>query len=256
MKNTLFLDEKVFLYKNFNNKTYKELLDNLNSNRPKNNQLSYPTLRHRFRDLGLARYKMIHWAKVHEKFLKQNYRTKGNTEIAKILSSNKFRSKKVFTADKVRKKMELLNLHRTKEELSFVVQRNIKLGLTYVNKPGQAVVPGYPEGHISIRPHGKLLYQFIKVNGKYRMYGRWNYENKIGKVPDGHILFRMDLDSLNDDLSNYEIRKPRSVMKNDLIRALKITEERLKLINIKTDWDEFLRLDNHKRKIENKLKKK
>lgn len=134
-KKDLFLDEKVFILKNYNTMTYHQMLIHLNKNRSENNQLAYSLLRHRFRDLGLSRYNYKHWAKVHEKFLKENYKIMGNKQIAIILSSNKFRSKKVFTRQQVRKKMELLNLHRTPEELAYVVQRNIELGLTVCKVP-------------------------------------------------------------------------------------------------------------------------
>ena len=82
MKKELFLDEKVFILQNYNKMKYDDILAHLNANRSEDNQLNYSTLRHRFRDLGLQRFKLVRWRKVHEKFLKKNYKTMGNKEIA------------------------------------------------------------------------------------------------------------------------------------------------------------------------------
>lgn len=232
MKTKLFPDEIVFIRKNYDTMIYDDILEYLNKFRNVTNQLSYPTLRHRFRDLGLYRYKLKLWNKSQTKYLLKNWKTKGNTEMANHLSSGKFYGKKNITADKVRKKMELLNLHRTPKELSAVVKRNIKLGLTTVNKPGQAVVKGNPERHRTIWDHNGTKYNFIKIDGAYIMYGKWNYEQKVGKVPKGFILFRIDMDSLNDELDNLKIKKRGGISLKEMNIALDLTKLRISHLKI------------------------
>ncbi len=271
MKKELFLDEKVFLLNNFDNMTYNEMLNYLNGNRSLFNQLNYSTLRHRFVDLSLSRFSYVPWSKVHTIYLKKNWRIMGNKEIAIVLSSDKFRSKKTFTRQQVRKKMELLNLHRTAEEIKAVVQRNIRLDLTYVNKPGVAVRPPKPNGHISIsKTNNGRFKRRIKINGVYVPYGRWNYIQERGEPPEGMCLFRIDLDSLNDDITNFEVRISRNVSRKDLRRACKIIAVKTKALEAeiialdykrrieykkkqRTLFQELLRLEHHKRNINGKI---
>lgn len=146
----LFLDEKIFILKNYDTMIYENILAHINSNRNINNQLKMCTLRHRFRDLMCSRYSCIRWSGAHTKYLKKHWRTKSNMELAYRLSSSLFRSKKVFINTQVRKKMELLNLHRSKAELSFILKRNIQLG---INK---AVIPKYIRQRILINKFNKL----------------------------------------------------------------------------------------------------
>ncbi len=148
-KKELFLDEKIFILKNYDTMKYDDILNHLNSNRNKNNQIAYSTLRHRFKDLKCFKYTYIPWAKIHEKYLKSHYKTMGNTEIASHLSSKMFRSKKVFTRFQIEKKMSLLDIHRTLEERSFIIQRNFQIGI------GKSEIPKYTRQRILINKFNK-----------------------------------------------------------------------------------------------------
>lgn len=232
MKQNLYPDEIVFIKKNYNTLNYGEILNHINSNRKSNEQIKYSLLRHRFRDLGLSKFSMKHWSKIQIQILTDNYRTKGNTEIATLCRKHAKGGKTGMTSKQVSKKLKLLDIHRTPKELSAVVQRNIKLGLTYVNKPGIAVVKGKPEGHMTIHKlNGHTSYNFIKVNGYYRMYGKYNYERTVGEVPNGYMLFRIDLDSLNDHISNYKIRKRGPLTPKEISEGLKLLSIRIKILN-------------------------
>lgn len=263
-KKPLFPDEIMFLKKNFKSMTYDQLLEHINKNRPSNLQIKYSLLRHRLRDLGLKRYENIHWSKVQIAFLKKNYKIMGNKELAIILSSSRFRSNKQFTRKTVDKKMQLLGLKRTEEELKAIVQRNIEHGLTIVNPPGNAVVPGNPEGHITIVKCNGFKKRRIKINGKYIPYGRWNYIQKYGPIPSGYILRRRDLDHLNDDIENFELRKRAGICQEDYRLAASIVAGKLYFLKqlVKATKDEKLRgsylrdiihLENHLTYLKSKI---
>lgn len=219
----LFPDEKVFILKNWKIMNYSQLLDGINANRNSSNKISYPTLRHRLKEMGLQRFQLQRWSKRQTQFLIDNYQTMGNKEIAQYLNK-KYKTLKKLTRSQVNKKMDLLELKRTPKELHAIRKRNLKLGLTKAEPPRK---PSH-EGAISIcKANNGRPMRRIKINGYFIPFGRWNYIQKRGEVPNGYVLFRKDQDPLNDEIGNFECRKSRQVSYDDAIRAKKLLAERI-----------------------------
>jgi len=228
MKKALFLDEIYFIKQNYDKLNYQQILDHINSHRNSSNQINYSLLRHRFKDLGLSRYSVQHWSKAQINFLIKNFRTIGNKELAMILSSDKFRGNKIFTRRQIDRKMTLLNLKRTPEEYTAIVRRNISLGYTKVNQKGNSIKTPLPEGMVRIQRLGKNTpYNFVKVNGHFVMAGRYFYQQNFGIIPKGKILFRIDMDSLNDSFDNLRIRKPGPSSQEEVKTAYELLGKRI-----------------------------
>lgn len=117
--NTFFFpDEIVYMLKNYQYLNNKQLLEEINKNRVATKKLTLTLLRIKLYNLGLKRSeKPTPWNAIEVRFLIDNYKTKGNIEIATIL--NKFPNKtREFNKKIVEKKMTLLNLERSTDDLS------------------------------------------------------------------------------------------------------------------------------------------
>jgi len=228
MKKALFLDEIYFIKQNYDKLTYQQILDYINSHRHSSNQIKYSLLRHRFKDLGLSKYSVKHWSNAQTTFLIKNFKTKGNKELAIILSSDRFRGRKNFTRKNIDKKMKLLGLKRTPEEYTAIVRRNISLGYTKVNQKGNSIKDPLPEGMVRVQRLNKdTPYNFVKVNGHFIMAGRYFYQQNFGIIPKGMILFRIDMDSLNDSFDNLKIRKPGPCSQQEVKTAYELLDKRI-----------------------------
>jgi len=232
-------DELLFLKENINKLTNQQLLDAINAKRSK--PVGYSAMRHQFIRMGILRQIQIRWSQEDVNYLKKHFRKKGNVELAILLTKRKktFRvidGKRVyrqFNKKHVEKKLKLLKLKRTPEEVSAIKKRNIEIGLTPVitssdNYWSRGVRQKSKDGDIKIwkRQDGKLI-RVIKVDGKFTPYSRWFYHNFISPVPAGMNVFHIDLDPLNDDPENLELRNKKGVNREDRKRALQLLNVRL-----------------------------
>ena len=269
-------DELLFLKKNINSMTNQQLLDEINSRRSK--PIGYGSMRHQCIRMGILRQIQIRWSNADIKYLKENYKTKGNTELANLFNERKktFRiidGKKVyrsFTKKHIEKKLKLLKLKRSSEEVVAIKKRNIAIGITPAistddNFWTRGVRKKACEGEIKIWRHNNgKLFRAIKINGKFTPYTRWFYHNFIAPVPSNKIVFHIDMDSLNDEPENLEVRTKKRVSKADRLRALPLLKIRLikqqeKLettasrIEQKIEQKEYARLKKIIKNIEKKL---
>lgn len=270
-------DELLFLKQNINSMTNQQLLDEINSKRL--TPVSYGSMRLQFIRMGILRQIQIRWSQEDIEYLKRNFRKKGDYELAIRLTKRRktFRvidGKKVyrkFNKKNVEKKRELLKLKRTKEELDAILQRNIKIGIKPVfTKDDNYWTRNYEqiaeENEIRIwKRDNSTLYRVIKINGKFTPYTRWFYHNYIAPVPSNKIVFHIDMDSLNDEPDNLEVRTMKRVNKADRLRALPLLKIRLEKQREKLEdtatrrkehlkcHKEFARLKNLIRNIENKI---
>jgi hypothetical protein len=200
-----------FIQKNFPVMTWDKLLSEINDIRPDSMQINLSALRHQVRRMGLTKGIQIRWSAEDIDFLKNNYQKYGNIELAERLTKFKrsFRlidGKRVyreFNKKHVEKKIKLLSLVRSPEELKSIQQRNFKTrprqGFTSDwNLWSRGIKKSYKEGNVVIWK-GKRR---IKVNGKFTPYTRWLYQNTIAKIPAGHIVYHLDCDTLNDNPNN------------------------------------------------------
>lgn len=203
--------DRMFIQKNFPIMTWNELLDAVNEIRPSSQQVGLSGLRFQCRRMGLSKGIQIRWSDSDKRFLLCNYQTIGNVELAAILniSSRSFREidgKKVFrifTKRHVEKKMKLLGLHRTPEQVLKIKKRNLTttnfrtLSLE-CNLWTRGIRKACGEETVRIWK-GK---RFIKIDGKFTPYTRWFYHNFVQPVHEGYIVIHLDCDILNDEPDN------------------------------------------------------
>lgn len=112
------INQLAFIQENFDSKTSKRLFEDLVSELDYNK--GYTSYRTELYRIGYHKIIMVRWSKAETTFLKENYKTIGNVEIAKALSKNN----RVFTKRQVQKKLQLLKITRTDEELENILERN------------------------------------------------------------------------------------------------------------------------------------
>lgn len=256
-------DELVYLRKHFYEVKKDDLLDHLNKYRSPNNQVTLSQLRHQLRRMGLQRMKQIRWNKTQIKFLKQNYKTKGDVEIARLLNEKKSRSKKVFTRKNVGRKRRLLGWNRTEEQIKQIVKRN--------NNPGR-----FKKGYASPRKEEEgartivkctdgTKREMIKVNGEFILYPRYLYQSVHGEIERSMYVFHKDLDPLNNDIDNLYLSKPGLLPISSYRTAKRLLTKRMEsvsrnMMNTKPSqrkelgW-EMSRLSELLNKIEKKIKR-
>ncbi|PKQ69372.1 hypothetical protein BZG01_00090 [Labilibaculum manganireducens] len=233
-------DEILFLQQNFYSMTNAELLTAINGKRPASEQIKLSAMRHECLRMGLSRGIQIRWSQADISFLKNNYKSKGNEELAQLLTARKKtfriingkRIYRTFTRKHVEKKMLLMGFKRNADEYLFIRKRNIETGISKAlssddNLWTNGTLSASNEGDTRVwRINGKLVRR-IKINGTFIPYSRWLYEQRFGKVPVGLIVFHLDFDSLNDSLDNLEIRKKRRISYSDRSKAVGVLKIRV-----------------------------
>ncbi|MDR2691920.1 MAG: HNH endonuclease [Dysgonamonadaceae bacterium] len=201
----------VFIRKNFPVMTWNRLLEGVNAIRPASWQVSSSALRYQVKCMGLSRGIQIRWSPEDIDFLRSRYTRMGNVEMAAKLNERRrtFRiidGRKVFrtfTKRHVEKKLKLLGLHRTAEQIRQIKKRNLVTTgyrvLTHdCNLWTQGKRKAADEASVRIwkgRRH-------VKINGKFTPYTRWFYHNFIRPVPPGYMVYHLDCDRLNDSPDN------------------------------------------------------
>jgi len=205
--------DRIFIRKNFPVMSWPQLLIAVNEIRHVNTKVTLSQLRHEVRRLGLYKGRQIRWSSIAIKYLKDNYQTQGNIELAAYLSIHHSSYRKiegekifrVFNKKNIEKKMVLLGLKRTPEQLITIKEKHVKNGAfkgAWVGKRKPA-----EEENIRIRTMNGVKKRVIKINGRYIHYRRWLYKNFIAPIPDGYMVYGKDGDTLNDDPDNLGICK-------------------------------------------------
>lgn len=105
-------------------------------------------------EMGLQRIKLEYWPIEAVEFLKKNFRSQGNKEIAKYFN-NTFPKEKGWTTCHIDKKLEQLNLKRNAQDQYIITERNRQNG-SY----------GKPNPKLKRKAMPKLYYQ---LNSKTRI---------------------------------------------------------------------------------------
>lgn len=205
-----------FIRDNYYQMTWKELFEAV---KEMNNDATIQALRHQCVRMKLAKQVQIRWCKDDIQYLIDNYRVKGDKELAIDLNKLKrtFRvidGKKVYRIFKkkhIEKKMNLLGLKRSTEEYNSIRRRNIQTGLTPAwSKENNVYTMGIksvcPEG--TIRIWGKKYKQkWIKIDGRFISYSRHQYEKYFGSIPAGYNVCFKDSDPINCEPDNLYLVK-------------------------------------------------
>ena len=256
--------EILFIQKNFFSMTNQQMCDWINDNRNKSSQLTTSAVIHRCRTLGLKRGIQIRWDFEDIERLMFWFPLMGNTEIAQLLNEYGT-TKRNFTKKHIEKKMVLLGLKRTDEQLLRIRENNQICGC-FVHKVWETRPVAKEEDTRIWNCNGKR-YRQIKINGKFIPYTRWFYNNFIEKLNKTDIVFHLDFDSLNDVPENLEKReKRRKSSAEDYKKAIKLLQTRLtklQRVNMssmigenkrKEHMQELIRVQNLISKLTKKLK--
>lgn len=192
--------QKTEIKKHFLKLTNRELYDHLTINFGLST--GYTSFRMALYDLGLKKCKILRWTKEETKFLLDHYKTTGNIEIAKLLS----KKGRVFTTKNIQKKMILLKIKRTTQELD-AIRDNHKAKGTY----SEANFRKWSD--VKARENERRVWicndvprVMIKVEGSFIQYARYRWIQLNGEVPEGYKVYHKDCNPLNVDDDNLTIR--------------------------------------------------
>lgn len=188
--------------------------------------------------LGFTRQTFKRYVESDDIFIKENYRTKGNFELGRILKR---------TGKSISKRMIILGLKRTDDDLKFLSKTN--RGCFKVGKKSEREVPN---GNLRLNLDDKSKKSFydIKINKKFIRLSRYLYENYHNvKLKKTDVVFHADGDSMNvlkenlvlitrADLLNKNIMNDDAFIKrifriNDLELIEKLKIENPELIDLK-----------------------
>lgn len=183
-----------FIKKNFHSMTNVQLAKKLKKKLTK--------VRDKCRELGLKHMELEYWTPEQVDYLKANYKTKGDTQLAAEFQQ-RWPKKKLWTFKHIDKKRGYLGLKRTIEE-----QFTIRTGRFNADD-----YKDLKDGRVKEFPQGKKRLWF--QNGKYRWmikigksfvhYHRYKWEKLRGPIPDGYKLHFKDGDTTNCRISNLEL---------------------------------------------------
>lgn len=188
------------------NLTNTELFDHLVANFGYKGKIT--SLRTELYRKGIFKVEMLRWKDEEVKYLLENLPKMGNNEIAKNLSTKK----RKISGKQVEKKMNLLKVTRTKEQLDFIRERNRQKGSYKKGNTKMWKTRGVaPEGDIKIQIRNKKPIYMIKVNGTYIPYARYRYLELHGSISPGYKIYFKDNNPFNIADDNLEERKAGSL---------------------------------------------
>jgi hypothetical protein len=136
--------------------------------------------------LGFYRETYRRYTSEDDIFLKENYQTKGNFEIGRILKR---------TAKSISKRMIILGLKRTEQDLRFLAKTN-----RGCFKKGRKSEKEIPNGYLRLNYDDRIDRNFydIKINKKFVRFSRYLYENyHTVKLKPSDVIFHIDGDGMN-----------------------------------------------------------
>lgn len=183
--------------------TNAELFKHINAQRTSEQQLGYTSFRTQLYALKILKCEMRRWKASETKLLLDNYQTKGNIEIAKMLS----KKGRVFTRKQIDKKMQLLNISRTKQELQSIIRAHKQKGTYRKANLQRWKFKKVAEGETKVQIVNGRPQVSIKVNGVLKAYARVRYAQLYGEIPKGHKIYFKDMNPLNVADNNLIARK-------------------------------------------------
>jgi len=207
MKTKLSRAEKLEIKRLFWTLTSKELFDHINAQRNEDNKLGFTTFRTLVYKMGLKKCSILRWTSEETKFLLDNYQTMGNTEIAEKLSSGR----RQFHKKNVEKKMKLLGIKRTRDEINKIIEGHKKRGVYHEANLKRWEGKRIPEGSTKVQMRNGKPVVMIKVDGILIPYARHRYKQIYGDIPRGYKVYFKDMNPLNISDDNLVARKARGL---------------------------------------------
>lgn len=166
--------------------------------------VNFSTFSGKLHKLGLFRMHFEYWTDEQTEFLKNNYQTIGDKELA-ILFNGLWEKEKRWSFKHIEKKRKYLGLHRSKKEIITIKIRNTKRGC-FQGMGTWKTRHASPVGTIKIwtwnnRWHAKV----IKTEKGFVMYSRWLYKQHFGSIPDGFVVGYRDMNNMNVTINNLEL---------------------------------------------------
>lgn len=183
--------------------TTKELLAHINANRQASERMQLTAFRKLLYEKNIKKCRVLRWTEEETAFLLANYKTAGNKEIAEKLS----KPGRIFTKKNIEKKMILLNIHRSKDELQAIRQKHKESGVYARANSKRWKDMKLQEGDMKIQIHNGTPVWMIKISGKLRHYARYRYIQLHGDIPKGYKVYFKDLNPMNINDDNLIIRK-------------------------------------------------
>lgn len=172
--------------------------------------------------LGVRKSKQAKpWKQNEVDFLTNNYKTKGNIEIAEFLNSLPNPSRN-FNKKNIEKKMGYLNLKRTELDLQSIRERNVQRK-RFHGRPSSCKV-----GTIKIWNVNGYLRKYIKLENGFTPLARHIYIQHFGDIPEGYKVYFKDKNPFNCEVSNLAIKKAGCIRYSR--KAEKKEKKRVKII--------------------------
>lgn len=206
-----------------------DILRQLNTMR--NEPLKMSSLRHKLRYLKLIKgVRLIHWNDAQIQYLLDNYKIKGNIQLAKELNKMKL-TKRKFVKKHIEKKMVLMDLRRTEAELLAIKEGHKAAG----HYPGR--VHAKPENTVHIRVMAGIPHPHIKIGKFFTKQAREVWKENFGPIPEGHMVHFKDLDTMNLSPKNLELIKVGDLTFKEKQKMLSIAKINIDKINrpVKTE---------------------
>lgn len=179
----LFSDKDIqFIKDNFQRMTNDEIADALNLKKTRVRTFAY--------EMGLKRMEMEYWTPSQVSYLKQNYQSIGDVEIAEIFE-NEWPKNKAWTKKHIEKKRRYLKLKRTPIELEEIQIRNTVNGrFAICNKKRWESTGSNAIGTIVIWNTAGYQMAHIKTATGYVHYNRWLWKKNYGEIPVNYNVVR------------------------------------------------------------------
>lgn len=194
-------DQMNEIKKRYRTLTSKALYEHLKANFGLDHK--YTSYRTRLYKEGFYKCGMMRWTLAETQYLLDNYKIKGNIEIAKKLSK---KGRKV-TKKQVEKKMKLMKLQRTADERKKIIDGHKKKGTYHKANLDRWEKKKAKEGDLHVQLAHGVPRVMIKIDGLFTPYARYRYRELHGEIPQGMKVYFKDMNPLNINDDNLILKK-------------------------------------------------
>lgn len=182
--------EQIFIKNNYQHYTNQQLAERMGC--------KLTVLRNYLYKNQMKRIEMEYWTPEMVEYLIKNYKSIGDTELAKIFQK-KYPKNKPWTKKHIEKKRRYLNLKRSKYIQKKIHQRNVDNGCGKVASKKRWLKTGFNTYGTVVNWNNRL---FIKTKKGYMLYARYVFEQNYGLLSSNENVFHIDGNPLNCEPSN------------------------------------------------------
>jgi hypothetical protein len=203
---------------------YLENYKSLNSTEcmAKKLNVSVGWVRDYYRKIGFKRFEMEYWTPDQNQFLKDNYQTIGDVELAEIFAT-KWAKNKGWSKKHIEKKRRYLKLKRTPVEMSEIRWGNYHKGFMHGSTRfiDKTIAQ---EGEVRMwRQQSGRLVPRIKINGCFEDWGKWKWLEVNGAITEGYnVVFVGDPSILT--IENLALKSGQQMAENMYIKAKELQD--------------------------------